>query len=115
MKRREFITLLGGAAVAWPPNARAQSTSAVKRVGILMGLAQADAEGQARSAAFRQGLRRLGWIEGANVQLEHHWDASGRTRSRELAAEVVRKSPDVIFTNSPTALAAGWRRWVGRN
>ena len=106
MRRREFITLLGGAAAVWPLAAQAQSTPAIKRIGILMGLAEADAEGQARITAFRQGLRQLGWTEGSNIQLDYHWGASGHARSRELAAEVVRKNPDVILTNSPTALAA---------
>jgi putative ABC transport system substrate-binding protein len=105
MKRREFITLLGGAA-AWPLMAQAQSSVATKRVSILEGLAKTDAEGQARIAAFIQGLRQLGWNDGVNIQLEYHWDVSGNTLSRELAAEVVGNNPDVIVTNSPTGLAA---------
>ena len=106
MRRREFITLLCGAAAAWPFSVRAQTTAAIKHVSILMGLAEADAEARARIAAFRQELRQQGWTEGVNIKIDYHWDASGDTRSRELAAEVVRKNPDVILTNSPTALAA---------
>ena len=107
MKRREFITLLGSvAAAAWPSVARAQQPAKMKRIAILMGLAETDAEGQARTTAFRQGLQQLGWTENANIKFDQYWDANSNKRSNELAAEVMRKKVDVIFTNSPTALAA---------
>jgi putative ABC transport system substrate-binding protein len=106
MQRRNFITLLGGAAAAWPLTARSQPKSAIKRVGILMGLAETDAQAQARIIAFREGLKQLGWTESANIQLDYYWGANGNERSNELAAEVVRKKVDVILTNSPTGLAA---------
>jgi putative ABC transport system substrate-binding protein len=105
MRRREFLGLLGGAAATWPVVARAQS-SQIKRIGILMGLAERDGEAQARIGAFRQGLRQLGWTEGENIRIDYHWGASGQVRSSELAIELMGKKPNVILTNSPTALAA---------
>src|ERR1700726_1790697 len=106
MQRRNFITLLGGATAAWPLAARSQPKSANKRVGILMGLAETDAQAQARINGFREGLKQLGWSESANIQLDYYWGANGNERGNELAAEVVRRGVDVILTNSPTALAA---------
>jgi putative tryptophan/tyrosine transport system substrate-binding protein len=73
MRRREFITLLGGAAAAWPLAARAQQSSQMRRVGALMNFSSADPEGQARIAAFRQALSKLGWIEGGNLHTEIRW------------------------------------------
>src|ERR1700690_3913356 len=105
MKRREFITLIGGTAAS-PLVARAQQPAKMKRIAILMGLAETDVEGQARTMAFRQGLQQLGWIENTNIKFDQYWDANSKKRSNELAAEVMRKKADVIFTNSPTALAA---------
>jgi putative tryptophan/tyrosine transport system substrate-binding protein len=69
MKRREFISLLGGAAAAWPLVARAQQPDRMRRIGVLMNLAERDPEGQARIAAFREGLGKLGWTEGREVQI----------------------------------------------
>jgi putative tryptophan/tyrosine transport system substrate-binding protein len=106
MRRRDFIKSACGSVIAWPFNAQAQSSRAVKRISVMMGLAEGDAEAQARIKAFRQGLQQLGWTEGGNVLLEYNYGASGHTRSRELAVDAVRKNPDVILTNSPTALAA---------
>ena len=73
MKRREFITLLGGAAAAWPIAARAQLGGAMLRVGALFGIAEGDLEGRDRIDAFRQVLEKLGWILGKNLQLESRW------------------------------------------
>jgi len=90
MKRREFITLLGGAA-AWPLTARAQQPERMRRIGVLMNLAADDAEGQARLTAFLQGLQQLGWIDGRNVRIDTRWTAGdadysqirgGTTRAR---------------------------------
>ena len=72
MRRREFITLLGGAAVAWPVAARAQQGERVRRIGVLMGLTESDPEAQARIAAFRKTLQGLGWTEGRNVQADYY-------------------------------------------
>ena len=105
MRRREFILALGGAA-AWPLAARGQRASAIKRVAILMGLAETDAEGQARNEALRQRLQKLGWSENNNIEFEYYWNVNSKKRGEESAAEVMNKRVDVIFTNSPAALAA---------
>ena len=78
MKRRKFITLLGGAAVAWPLAARAQQAERMRRIGVLMSTATDDPEGQARIAAFAQGLQQLGWTDGRNVRIDTRWAAGGR-------------------------------------
>jgi putative ABC transport system substrate-binding protein len=106
MKRRDLIKLIGGAAAAWPLAAKGQRASAIKRVAILMGLAEADAEGQARNKALRQRLQKLGWVENNNIEFEYYWNVNSNKRGDESAAEVMNKRVDVIFTNSPAALAA---------
>ncbi len=101
--RREFITLLGGAAVAWPLAARAQQGGPMRRIGVLMNLASDDAIGQGRIAAFLQGLQQLGWTDGRNVRIETRWGASDADRIRKYAAELVAFAPDVILTaGTPT-------------
>ena len=75
MRRREFISLLGGAAAAWPLTARAQQGERMRRIGVLMSLAESDPEAQARVAAFREGLQKLGWAEGRNVRIDIRWAA----------------------------------------
>jgi putative tryptophan/tyrosine transport system substrate-binding protein len=70
MRRREFITLLGGAAAAWPFSARAQRGERLRRIGVLMAYAESDSEAQAWMAAFRQGLQKLGWTDGRNISLD---------------------------------------------
>ena len=97
MRRREFITLLGGAAVAWPLAARAQPGERMRRIGVLMNLASDDANGQARIAVFLQGLQQLGWSDGHNVRIDTRWGASDAERIRKYAAELVSLSPDVIL------------------
>ena len=82
MRRREFITLLGGAAVAWPLAARAQQPERVRRIGVLMYLPADDAEGQARFAAFIQGLKQLGWTDGRNVRIDTRWATACRRHSQ---------------------------------
>ena len=79
MKRREFITLLGGAAAAWPLAARAQQPDRMRKVGVLMGAVANSAHGQARIAAFQQGLQQLGWTEGRNVRIDTRWPAAGNS------------------------------------
>src|SRR5262249_7667895 len=105
MKRREFITLLGGAAVARPLAARAQQTGPMRRVGVLMGVAD-DAEGQARVKALQQGLQGLGWIEGRNVSIDYRWTGGDATRARTYAAKLAKLSPDVIVAQTPPVIAA---------
>ena len=77
MQRREFITLLGSAAAAWPFAARAQQPERIRRIVVLMSLAADDKEGRVRIDAFVQGLRELGWIDGRNVQIDIRWAAGG--------------------------------------
>jgi putative ABC transport system substrate-binding protein len=88
MRRREFITLLGGTAAAWPLAARAQGDR-VRRIGVLYNLAADDLEGQARLAAFLQGLQQLGWTVGRNLQIDTRWAAADAERFRRYAAELV--------------------------
>src|SRR5712671_6831615 len=88
MKRREFITLLGGAAVAWPVAARAQQSERMRRIGVLTSGATADdPDGRARTAAFQQGLQQLGWIDGRNIRIDYRWGAGDADNMRKYAAE----------------------------
>jgi putative tryptophan/tyrosine transport system substrate-binding protein len=104
MRRREFITLVGGAAAAWPLAARAQQGERMRRIGVLMNLAADDAEGQARLATFRQGLQQLGWIEGRNAHLDIRWGAGDAERFRRYAAELVALAPDLILAASGSTM-----------
>jgi putative ABC transport system substrate-binding protein len=110
MKRREFITLLGGAAAAWPLTARAQQANRMRRIGLLMGYAANDVEAQTWIAAFLDSLRELGWIEGRNFQFDPRWASGDVQRMRSYAAELVGLNPDVILVGSTPALAALWRQ-----
>ena len=102
MKRREFISLLGGAAVTWPLTARAQQGERVRRIGVIMSLAAEDRETQARHAAFLQGLQQLGWIEGRNARIEFR-GATDADHIRQYAAELVALAP--VILSSGTAVA----------
>ena len=90
MRRREFISLLSSSAVAWPLAVRAQQPAGMRRIGVLMNLAESDSEGQARIAAFREGLARLGWAEGRELQIEYRWFAGDPVRARDYAAELAK-------------------------
>jgi ABC-type uncharacterized transport system substrate-binding protein len=100
MRRREFITLLGGTAAAWPVAARAQQSDRMRRLGLLVGFSEGDAEGQAIVAAFRQRLRELGWTEGRNIAIELRWAAADPDKARIFAKELVGLVPDVIACSS---------------
>jgi putative tryptophan/tyrosine transport system substrate-binding protein len=103
--RRKFLATLGGAA-AWPLTSRAQQRERMRRIGVLVNLASDDAEGQARLAAFHQGLQQLGWTVGRNVQIDYRWGAGDADRIRKFATELVALAPDVILsTGSPSAAA----------
>ena len=106
MKRREFITLLGGAAVAWPIAARAQQTEQMRRIGVLGGFAENDPEMKARLAGFRQGLERLGWSDGRNVRIDYRFAPAGTGQAQALAKELVALQPDVIIAHSTPVAAA---------
>jgi ABC-type uncharacterized transport system substrate-binding protein len=103
MKRREFITLIGGA-VAWPLAARAQQSERMRRVGVLINLASDDAEGQTRNAAFLQGLQELGWTVGRNVRIDYRWGLGNAELYRRHAADLVSLAPDVILTNGTSTI-----------
>jgi putative tryptophan/tyrosine transport system substrate-binding protein len=107
LKRREFITLLGGAAAVWPVAVRAQQRrDRTRRIGVLMNLAADDPEGQARVAAFLQGLQEAGWAVGRNAQIDIRWGMGDAERSRKNAMELIALTPDVVFaTTFPTVAA----------
>jgi len=104
MRRRDLITLLGGAAVAWPLAARAQQGERMRRIGVLMALAADDPEGQARMTAFQQGLAQLGWIDGRNVRIDTRWAAGDTNRYRSYAAELLEFAPDVVLAVGSAAM-----------
>jgi putative tryptophan/tyrosine transport system substrate-binding protein len=101
MRRRDFISLVGGSAVAWPLAARAQQGDRVRRIGVLMAFAESDPEAQAQLAAFREGLQNLGWAEGRNIRLDSRWATPGDAESRQrFAKELVALQPDLILSHS---------------
>ena len=105
MRRREFLTLLGAAA-GWPVGARAQQSKPAPRVGVLMTVAENDPDSRRRIAAFREGLRALGWVEGQNVAIEYRWAAGEVGRIQQYAEELVALKPDVILANSTPVISA---------
>ena len=106
MRRRAFITLIGGAAAAWPLAARAQQSERVRRIGVLTALSESDPEVMAWQKAFQEELQRLGWEQGRNVRIEHRSAGSDQHRLRTGAAELVGMTPDVLFANATPALVA---------
>jgi putative ABC transport system substrate-binding protein len=104
MKRREFITLLGGAAAAWPLEAKAQQSKHMRRVAALMPYTANDPQAQNRNAAFLQGLQQLGWTIGQNVLIDYRWSEGNEDDTRKYAAELVALAPDVIFTSGSAAI-----------
>ena len=105
MKRREFITLFGGAAASWPLAARAQQGERMRRIGVLAPTAPDDAEAQTRFAALRQGLQRFGWIEGRNLQIDARWGAGDAGAIGRAATELAALAPDVIVASGSAAAA----------
>jgi putative ABC transport system substrate-binding protein len=107
MRRREFITLLGGTVAAWPLAARAQQGERVRRIGALMSFAESDPEGQARIAAFRDGLQKLGWTDGGNIRIDTRWATPDDAEPlRRFAKELVALQPDLIFSPTTPSTAA---------
>ena len=86
MNRRDFITLLSGAAVAWPLAVRGQQPDRVRRIGVLMGYAESDADAQAKVAVFREGLQKLGWAEGRNIRIDTRWPVPADAESMQRYA-----------------------------
>jgi putative ABC transport system substrate-binding protein len=106
MRRREFITLLSGTTFIWPIAARAQQREQIARIGVLMGTAVEDPEGQARITAFRQGLQKSGLTEGQNVRIDVRWTAGDAALERKFATELVTLTPDVILASASPTVAA---------
>src|SRR5215475_15330481 len=106
MRRREFITLLGGVAAAWPLAARAQQGDRVQRIAVLIGDDENDPEQKRRFSAFTQALADLGWTDGRNLRMDIRWTGGEGNRIRALAQELVGLQPDVILTSgTPWAVA----------
>lgn len=105
MRRREFLSVLAGAAITWPVTVRAQPRERARWIGVIMNYAEGDPEGQARFSAFRARLRQLGWTEGGNVRIEVRWPAGKSDRMRADAVELIGLPADVIVANSTPLLA----------
>src|ERR1700730_17861874 len=105
MKRREFITLLGGAAASWPLAGRAQQNEPLRRIGVLMTTAD-DREDQRRLSAFREGLEKRGWAEGKNISIEVNWSVSDAERARSVVDELIGRAPELILTSGTPATSA---------
>jgi len=105
IRRREFMSLLGGAAAAWPLAARAQP-GGMRRIGVLMGSAENDSEAQAWVAAFREALQKLGWTEGRNIRIDTRWASADVEAMQRFARELVALQPDLILSQSTPAVAA---------
>jgi|SRR5436190_18012737 len=113
-KRREFITFLGGTAVAWPLTARAQQADRIRLVGVLMAFAESDPAAQSQVAAFRGALAKLGWTEGRNLRIELRWGAGDANRISTFARELVELRPDAIVgqtTPVTSVLARNYRQF----
>ena len=106
IRRRELVVTLVGAASAWPLAARAQQPERIRRIGVLMGYAESDREGQANFAAFQGGLQKLGWMEGRNIRIDARWASTEADLVQRFAKELVALQPDVIVTQNTPITAA---------
>jgi putative ABC transport system substrate-binding protein len=106
MRRRAFIEGIAALATAWPLAVRAQQSTTVRRVGVLMNYGADEPEGQARVRAFTQGLQKLGWSEGSNLRIDTRWTAQDPGLNRRYAAELVQSAPDVILASASSSVAA---------
>src|SRR5262249_43081414 len=105
MRRRDFISLIGGAAAAWPLSARAQQPNGVRRIGVLLAYLESDHDGQSGVWAFRQELGKLGWVEGGNLHIDVRWATADVQLIERCAKELVALQPDFILTSSTPATA----------
>jgi putative ABC transport system substrate-binding protein len=103
MRRREFIKVIGSGAFAWPLAVRAEQSERMRRIGMLMLYPEDDSEGQVRATAFQQGLQKLGWRVGHNIQIDFQWGFGNADWLRSGAAQLLRLSPDVILANGTPA------------
>jgi putative tryptophan/tyrosine transport system substrate-binding protein len=106
MRRRDFITLLGGAAAAWPLSAHAQQPDRVRRLGVLMGLASSDVQQRVELAALTHELQKLGWTDGRNIRIHYRWGSGDADRTWTSAKELVELQPDVIVAHTTSAVSA---------
>src|SRR5262245_36627368 len=106
VRRREFITLLSGAAAAWPLAARAQQGERMRRIGVLMSQSADDPDALAMISVFAQGLQERGWAIGSNVRIDYRWSAGDLDRIRKYAAELVALGPDVIVATAGSIVGA---------
>jgi putative tryptophan/tyrosine transport system substrate-binding protein len=106
LRRRDFITLLGGAAASWPFATRAQQGSRMRRIGVLMQFAENDPVATAQLSGFMQGLAQLGWTDGRNARMDLRWAAGSVDRDRMFAKELVDLQSDVILAHTTPATAA---------
>src|SRR6516165_9783072 len=106
MRRREFITLLGGVTAGCPFIVRAQQVGPLRRIAVLMGYAESDREGQANFVAFREGLQKLGWAEGRDILIDTRWAAADADLMERFAKELVAQQPDLIVTQNTPITAA---------
>jgi ABC-type uncharacterized transport system substrate-binding protein len=104
LNRREFITLLSGAAATWPLVARAQELARIRRIGVLSPFSENDPEAQANVSAFRQALEKLSWIDGRNLHIDHRWGSGDPERIRAYAIELVGLKPDVLLVSTALVL-----------
>src|SRR5437868_9116378 len=104
MRRRDFIKVIGGAAATWPLAADAQQAGGIRRIGVLMGFAESDHGAQSGVAVFREELRKLGWTEGRNIEIDIRWATAESMQA--FAKELVALQPDFILTSSTPATAA---------
>jgi putative ABC transport system substrate-binding protein len=105
MQRRSFLTLLGGAAAAWPLAGRAQQRGPMRRIAVIMNVPENDPEALTRDAAFRQGLQQSGWIVGQNLHIEYRWGSGNPENYRKFAVEMVMLAPEVILAAAPAVRA----------
>src|SRR6266566_958343 len=106
MRRREFITLVGGVAAGWPLAARAQQPDQMRRIGVLMNLSESDLEAQRLVTAFKEGLAQLGWIDGRNLRMDYRWASGDVGRISAFAKELVELSPDIVVGYATPSVVA---------
>jgi putative tryptophan/tyrosine transport system substrate-binding protein len=106
VRRRQFITIVGGAAAAWPLTARAQQPERMRRIGVLSNTGESDPEAQLMVAALHQALRELGWVEGRNIRIDHRWAAGNPGRITDLAKQLVALQPDALVAHTSVPVIA---------
>src|SRR5262249_17895526 len=110
LKRREFITLLGGAAAAWPLTGKAQQSERARRIGVLMPLAEGDQEARTLVATIMKGLQEQGWTVGRNISIDYRWAAGDAQRIQGFAKELIEQNCDLILARSSPVVAALMQR-----